>query len=95
MKTKLICAAAAAASILTFSSLATAQERLMDGVMGAGAGAIVGGPVGAVAGGVTGYVAGPNIATAIGARPRYRRYRDRAVVRREEPYRYTVGGYEW
>ncbi|MDR3449320.1 MAG: hypothetical protein P4M15_06180 [Alphaproteobacteria bacterium] len=41
---------------------ATAGERLNEGLMGAGAGAIVGGPVGAVAGGAVGYVAGPSIA---------------------------------
>ena len=41
---------------------ATAGERLNDGLMGAGAGALVGGPVGAVAGGAIGYTAGPNIA---------------------------------
>ena len=40
---------------------AMAGERLNDGLMGAGAGAIVGGPVGAVAGGAVGYVAGPSI----------------------------------
>jgi hypothetical protein len=40
---------------------AMAGERLNDGLMGAGAGALVGGPVGAVAGGAIGYVAGPNI----------------------------------
>ena len=38
-----------------------AGERLNDGLMGAGAGAIVGGPVGAVSGGAIGYVAGPSI----------------------------------
>lgn len=41
---------------------AMAGERLNEGLMGAGAGAIVGGPVGAVAGGAVGYVAGPSIA---------------------------------
>lgn len=41
---------------------ATAGERLNEGLMGAGAGAIVGGPVGAAAGGAVGYVAGPSIA---------------------------------
>ncbi len=40
---------------------AMAGERLNDGLMGAGAGAIVGGPVGAVGGGAIGYVAGPSI----------------------------------
>lgn len=41
---------------------ATAGERLNEGLMGAGAGAIVGGPVGALAGGAIGYTAGPTIA---------------------------------
>jgi hypothetical protein len=40
---------------------AMAGERLNDGLLGAGAGAIVGGPVGAVAGGAVGYTAGPHI----------------------------------
>lgn len=53
-----------AALVLLASRLAaaTAGERLNDGLMGAGASAVVGGPVGAVAGGAIGYVAGPNIA---------------------------------
>ncbi len=40
---------------------AMAGERLNDGLLGAGAGAIVGGPVGAAAGGAIGYVGGPAI----------------------------------
>jgi hypothetical protein len=40
---------------------AYADSRLIDGAMGAGAGALVGGPVGAVAGGAIGYTAGPRI----------------------------------
>jgi hypothetical protein len=40
---------------------AMAGERLNDGLLGAGAGAIVGGPVGAAAGGTIGYVGGPAI----------------------------------
>jgi hypothetical protein len=40
---------------------AMAGERLNDGLMGAGAGALVGGPVGAVVGGGIGYTAGPGI----------------------------------
>ncbi len=47
---------------------AAAQERLLDGGMGAGAGLLAFGPVGAVAGGVIGYTAGPNIAHAMGLR---------------------------
>ena len=43
-------------------TIAVAQERLGDGVLGALAGALVGGPVGAVVGGGIGYTAGPRIA---------------------------------
>ncbi|MGO9430056.1 hypothetical protein [Rhodoblastus sp.] len=50
------------AGVALAGAQATAGERLNDGLMGAGAGALVGGPVGAVAGGAIGYVAGPNIA---------------------------------
>ena len=52
---------------------ATAGERLNDGLMGAGAGALVGGPVGAVAGGAIGYVAGPAISNG-GHRRHHRRH---------------------
>jgi len=47
-------------------AIAGAGERIGDGLMGAGAGAIVGGPVGAVAGGVIGYTAGPTISRGLG-----------------------------
>jgi hypothetical protein len=40
---------------------ARADDRGLDGVLGAGAGALVFGPVGLVAGGVIGYAAGPGI----------------------------------
>lgn len=46
-------------------SAAFADSRLVDGALGAGAGAIVGGPVGAVAGGVIGYSAGPTISCGL------------------------------
>ena len=54
------------AGIAVAPSIAGAQERLGDGLMGAGAGALVGGPVGAVAGGVIGYTAGPHISRGLG-----------------------------
>ena len=57
---------ALAAGISFLPSLATAQERLGDGAMGALAGALVGGPIGLVAGGVVGYTAGPSIASGWG-----------------------------
>ncbi len=53
------------AGIALAGASATAGERLNDGLMGAGAGALVGGPVGAVAGGAIGYVEGPNISHGI------------------------------
>ncbi len=40
---------------------AYAGDRVVDGLLGAGAGALVAGPVGLVAGGVIGYSGGPSI----------------------------------
>lgn len=40
---------------------AYAGDRVVDGLLGAGAGALVAGPVGLVAGGVIGYASGPSI----------------------------------
>jgi hypothetical protein len=71
---RLLIAAAIAAPLL-LPSVANAQERLGDGVMGALAGALVGGPVGLVAGGVVGYSAGPAIASAWGLRSQGHYYR--------------------
>ncbi|PPQ29750.1 hypothetical protein CCR94_13925 [Rhodoblastus sphagnicola] len=58
---------------------ATAGERLNDGLMGAGAGALVGGPVGAVAGGTIGYVAGPSISRGSGPHHRHHRQHRRHI----------------
>ena len=44
---------------------AYADGRMVDGVLGAGAGALVAGPVGLVAGGVIGYSTGPDISCAM------------------------------
>lgn len=46
-------------------SAAYADSRVIDGAMGAGAGALVGGPIGLVAGGVIGYTAGPTISCGL------------------------------
>ena len=70
MKRFLIIAAAFALTLAAPVG-ASAQQRLRDGLIGAGAGAIVGGPVGAVVGGGVGVVAGPEIER--GARVGYRR----------------------
>ena len=59
---------------------AQAQQRVVHGVVGAGAGAIVGGPVGAVVGGAVGYAAGPEITR--GARVGYNNGRRRYVQHR-------------
>jgi hypothetical protein len=61
---------------------AMAQERLVDGLLGALAGAVVAGPVGLVAGGVVGASAGPAIASSWGLNGghgrHYRHHRRRA-----------------
>ena len=65
-----------ALAMLLTAGAAQAQERLRDGVIGAGAGAIVGGPVGAVVGGAAGYIAGPAVTRAVVPGHRvYRRHR--------------------
>ena len=69
-------AAAFAAGLLAVAGAAQAQERLIDGALGAGAGALVGGPVGAIAGGAIGYGAGPRISRGFHGRRHYRRHRD-------------------
>lgn len=77
----LTCLALAGAILSTTVGGVLAQGRLIDGAIGAGAGAAVGGPAGAVAGGAIGYGAGPRISRGLGVRgPRYgyrRGYRQR------------------
>jgi hypothetical protein len=78
---KLIAAAVVVGAVVLVPAVASAQERLFDGALGAGAGALAFGPVGAVAGGLVGYTAGPNIATGMGVRHSYHRYHHRHVYR--------------
>jgi opacity protein-like surface antigen len=67
--------AAVTAGLLGAAGAAQAQDRLIDGALGAGAGALVGGPIGAVAGGVIGYSAGPQIdRTLRGGGRKYRKH---------------------
>ena len=70
-----------AGALLLSPMAASAQERLQDGLLGAGAGALVGGPVGAVVGGAVGYSSGPHIANGLGVGGR-RHYRDRRYSQR-------------
>jgi outer membrane lipoprotein SlyB len=69
---KFLAIAVITAGITMVPVLASAQERIGDGLMGAGAGALVGGPVGAVAGGVIGYTSGPHISRGLGFHRHYR-----------------------
>jgi hypothetical protein len=77
---KILMVAVFGAAVLA-PAVANAQERLFDGALGAGAGALAFGPVGAVAGGVVGYTTGPNIASGLGVRHRYHRYHHHHVYR--------------
>lgn len=63
------------AAVLFVPTAAGAGERLVDGVLGAAAGALVGGPAGLVAGGLIGYVAGPRISRPLGFHRFHRHYR--------------------
>jgi hypothetical protein len=71
---KALFALALLAGLAVAGAPAMAGERLNDGLLGAGAGAIVGGPVGAVAGGAVGYTAGPRISHGL-HRHHHRHYR--------------------
>jgi hypothetical protein len=67
--------AALAFGLSLASGAAFADSRVVDGLLGAGAGALVAGPVGLVAGGVIGFSAGPNISCGLrGGCRRHRRH---------------------
>jgi hypothetical protein len=63
------------AAVLLVPTAASAGERLVDGALGAAAGALVGGAAGLVAGGLIGYVAGPRISRPLGFHRFHRHYR--------------------
>jgi hypothetical protein len=65
------------AAILLVPTAASAGERLVDGALGAAAGALVAGAAGLVAGGLIGYVAGPRISRPLGFHRFHRHYRSR------------------
>lgn len=48
------------------ATAASAEERALDGTLGAVAGAVVAGPIGLVAGAVVGVTAGPSISSSWG-----------------------------
>lgn len=63
------------AALMLAPATGFANERLTDGLLGAGAGALVGGPVGALVGAGVGYTSGPHIANHLGAPRRHRYHR--------------------
>jgi sugar phosphate permease len=76
---------AAFIAAMSLPTAASAHERLLDGALGAVAGAVVAGPVGLIAGGVVGLTAGPSIASSWGLRG-HRHYRRARYVRHEPQY---------
>ena len=62
---KIALTTALALGLILTASAADADSRIVDGVMGAGAGALVAGPVGLVAGGIIGYSSGPGISCSM------------------------------
>jgi hypothetical protein len=59
---------------IAIATTAMAQERALDGTLGAVAGAVVAGPVGLVAGAVVGVTAGPSISSSWGLRHHHHHY---------------------
>ena len=78
---RILAVATVVGAIVLVPAVASAQERIFDGALGAGAGALAFGPVGAVAGGLVGYTAGPNIASTMGVRRSHHRYHHRHYIR--------------
>ena len=74
---KTLLAFASAFALTLAASAAHADNRVVDGVLGAGAGALVAGPVGLVAGGVIGFSAGPNIGCSLRDDCHHRRHHRR------------------
>ena len=80
--------AALVAGLFLAPAASIGGERLTDGLLGAGAGALVGGPVGAIAGGAIGYTQGPRIDRALpGHRYGYRHRQRHASYSRRRHYR--------
>lgn len=63
------------------ATAAIAQERAVDGTLGAVAGAVVAGPVGLLAGAVVGVTAGPSISSSWGLRHHHHYYHRTRYVR--------------
>jgi hypothetical protein len=68
---KQVIAMAFVVAALLAPTAVAAGERLVDGALGAAAGALVAGPPGFVAGGIIGYAAGPHISRSMGFHRRY------------------------
>ena len=83
---KILTAAMIAGALSAVPVAASAQDRLVNGALGAGAGALVGGPVGAVVGGAIGWGAGRQIGNALGVNGH--RYHRRHYHRRAYRHRY-------
>jgi len=62
-------------AVLFVPAAASAGERLLDGALGAAAGALVAGPPGFLVGGLIGYAAGPRISRGLGFHRFHRHYR--------------------
>jgi hypothetical protein len=70
---------AASLLMIAIPTVIAAQERAVDGTLGAVAGAVVFGPLGLVAGAAVGATAGPGIASSWGLRHHHHYHRVRYV----------------